>query len=142
MTAKNFTYSFTSPHPADHIFNLLLDVKKWWSGFYNERIEGNSRNPGDVFDYWAGDGAHYSQQKLVELVPGSRIAWLVTKSDLSFLTDTGEWNNTKICFSLSREGNDTRVSFTHEGLVPAVECYGACSVGWTKYLDKLKKELQ
>ena len=90
----------------------------------------------------AGGGMHYSKQKLIELIPDKRIVWLVTESKLTFLQDTNEWANTKIRFDITSDGAATTVTFTHEGLVPQIECYGGCSGAWTKYLDKLKEQLQ
>lgn len=141
MKKENYTYSFVTPKTTSAVFNLLQDIKQWWSGLYNETIKGKSRNVGDEFTFEAGDGVHYSKQKLTELVPDKTIAWEVTDSKLSFLNDPTEWNGTKIKFELSPEGNNTKVTFTHEGLVPQIECYDSCSSAWTGYLSNLKKKL-
>jgi hypothetical protein len=139
---KNFTYSFTSSKKPEEVFELLLHIEQWWSGQYEETIKGKSEKIDDEFAFRAGGGAHYSKQKLVELIPGKNIAWLVTDSKLNFLSDPGEWTGTKICFAISMEDNKTKVTFTHDGLVPEIECYNACSGGWTQYLEQLKKKLK
>lgn len=46
-----------------------------------------------------------------------------------------EWTGTKIIFDISETGDKTKLVFTHEGLVPEVECYGACSLAWTEYVQ-------
>jgi activator of Hsp90 ATPase-like protein len=142
MKKENFSYSFKSSKTPTEVFELLPDVEQWWSGFYEETIKGKSQQVNDEFTFNAGGGAHYSKQKLVELIPDKKITWLVTDSKLNFLSDTNEWTGTRICFDISTEENMTRVTFTHDGLVPEVECYNACSSGWTKYLGKLKSRLQ
>lgn len=139
---KNFTYSFTSSKTPSAIFEFLLHIEQWWSGKYEETIKGKSEKVNDEFTFKAGGGAHYSKQKLVELIPNKKIAWLVTDSKLSFLSDTSEWIGTKICFDISKEDNKTKVTFTHDGLVPEIECYDACSVGWTQYMEQLKNKLK
>ena len=141
MTGKDFTYSFTSSKTPQEVFEILLNIEQWWLGFYNETIKGKSQKINDEFTFNAGGGLHYSKQKLVELIPRKKIVWLVTDSKLSFLTDTTEWTGTKLCFDISAEDNMTRVTFTHNGLVPEVECYNDCSGGWTKYLKELNKKL-
>jgi len=141
MKKGNFSYSFKTSKRAEEIFELLLHIEQWWSGLYDETIKGQSKKLNDVFTFKAGDGAHYTSQKLVELIPNKKVVWLVTDSNLSFLKDTSEWNNTKIGFELSTEGDKTNVQFTHEGLVPKIECYDTCSAGWKGYLDNLKKKL-
>ena len=142
MKKENFTYSFTSSTSAKDIFELLLDIEKWWSGLYEETIKGKSHQLNDEFTFKAGGGMHDTTQKLIELIPNKKIVWLVTNSKLTFLSGPSEWENTKICFDLSKEGDKTLVTFTHDGLVPQLECYGACSGGWTGYLENLKKKLK
>jgi hypothetical protein len=139
---ENFVYTFKSEKSADAIYKLLLDVRQWWSGLYNEKINGNSGKLNEEFDYRAGDGIHYSKQKLIEAAPNSRIVWLVTASKLTFLKDTSEWTGTRIRFDLSKEGSATVVTFTHEGLMPEIECYKQCSSGWMGYLKNLEEKLK
>lgn len=138
---QHFSYSFFSSKSPEEIFSLLLTIDQWWSGLYAETIAGHSQKLNDAFTFHAGGGLHYSQQKLIELIPGKRVVWLVTDSDLSFLADTQEWVGTKISFGLSLEGDKTKVVFTHEGLTPQLECYDSCSTAWTGYLQKLKDKL-
>ena len=38
-------------------------------------------------------------------------------------------------FDISQQGNKTQLLFTHEGLVPAFECYDVCSPAWTHYVQ-------
>lgn len=142
MKQENFTYSFTSSKSAEEIFELLLNIEQWWSGLYEETIEGKSQKLNDEFTFKAGGGMHDTTQKLIELIPTKKIVWLVTNSKLTFLSDPSEWKNTKICFELSKEDDKTTITFTHDGLTPQIECYNACSVGWTGYLDNLKKKLK
>jgi len=139
---KNFTYNFTSSKTAEEIFEILTDIEQWWSGLYGETINGKSKKINDEFTFKAGGGAHYTKQKLIEIIPNKKIVWLVTESELTFISHPEEWVNTKIEFDISKEGNKTKVTFTHEGLVPEIECYKDCSMGWTGYLEQLKKKLQ
>jgi hypothetical protein len=138
---ENFTYGFDTSKTPENVFRLLLDIEQWWSGLHGETIKGESKKVGDEFTFEAGGGAHYSKQKLIELIPGKSVVWAVTDSKLNFLSDTREWTNTKIRFDISTEEDHTRVTFTHEGLVPQIECYKGCSGEWPKYLQKLKQKL-
>jgi len=142
MKKENFTYSFTSSKTQEEIFELLLNIEQWWSGLYEETIIGKSHQLNDEFSFKAGGGMHDTTQKLVELIPNEKIVWLVTNSKLTFLSDPSEWKNTKICFELSKEGDKTMITFTHDGLTPQIECYNACSGGWIGYLENLKKKLK
>jgi hypothetical protein len=141
MKKQNFAFTFNSSKTPEAVFRLLLDIEQWWSGLYEEKIKGKSKKVSDEFIFMAGGGAHYSKQLLIDLIPNKRVVWLVTDSNLNFLRNSGEWTDTKICFDISPEGNKTKVTFTHEGLVPQIECYNGCSGAWTKYLENLELKL-
>ncbi|MCW3075553.1 MAG: ATPase [Bacteroidetes bacterium] len=141
MSQKDFSFSFKSSKTPETVFALLLDINQWWSGLYGESINGKSSHLNDEFVFTAGNGAHYSNQKLIELIPNKKIVWLVTDGTLSFLNNPGEWINTRLCFDISKEGTKTKITFTHKGLIPQFECYNGCSGAWTGYLENLKKKL-
>ncbi len=142
MAASHFTTTFLVDQSPEEIFNDILNVRDWWSGLHSEEIEGSTKKLNDEFIFRAAGGAHYSQQKLVEAIPGKRIVWLVTDSKLSFLNKKDEWTGTRLCFDISRQGNKTEVRFTHLGLVPGIECYNGCSSTWPKYLEHLLSPLK
>jgi hypothetical protein len=76
------------------------------------------------------DNFHRSKQKVTELVPGKRVVWLVVEGGPKFTKDKTEWKGTKIIFDISKNGNKTEVRFTHQGLIPRLECYGSCTDAW------------
>ncbi|MGZ3854324.1 MAG: SRPBCC family protein, partial [Flavisolibacter sp.] len=81
-------------------------------------------------------GLHYSKQKVVELIPGRRVVWLVTDSNLRWLKNNKqEWTDTKMIFEIAGDGENTTLTFQHEGLSPDKECYEACSNGWDLVID-------
>ena len=142
MKNQDFQYSLTTSIKQNEVFAYLLNPKNWWVGLFGETIEGNSKDINDEFSFRAGDGVHYSNQKLVELDTDKKIIWLVTESNLSFLKNTNEWAGTNICFDIEQESNKTKITFTHQGLIPQIECYGSCSSAWTQYLQNLKEHLK
>jgi hypothetical protein len=142
MTNQNFQYSFTTSKNTSEVFAHLINPKNWWVGLFGETREGHSEKLNDEFSFRAGDGVHYSNQKLIELVAHKKIVWLVTESNLSFLKNTNEWAETKICFDIQKVGDKTKITFTHEGLIPQIECYGGCSSAWTQYLQNLQEHLK
>jgi hypothetical protein len=134
--AKDFTTTFLVDQSPRQVFNAITNVRGWWQGLYEEEIIGKTQHLDDEFTFRAGAGAHYSKQKLVELVPDKRVVWLVTEGELSFVDKKNEWQGTKIIFDISKIGNKTQVKFTHEGLSPEVECFDSCSSAWQMYLDQ------
>lgn len=139
---EHYSYTFKTSKTQDEVFQLLLDVKQWWSGLYEETITGKSDKINDEFTFTAGKGMHNTTQRLVELVPDKKVAWLVTNSNLTFLKDTSEWRGTVIRFDIDAGKDGTTVTFTHEGLMPQIECFENCSSAWTGYMNNLKEKLK
>jgi Activator of Hsp90 ATPase homolog 1-like protein len=130
MEVEDFTLVLSTDKSPKEVFDAVTNVRGWWSA----KLKGNSKKQGDEFEFQYED-IHYSTQKLVEVIPNKKVVWLVTDSRLTFLKkDQGEWTNTKVCFEISEKGKMTEVRFTHLGLVPEIECFEACSEGWTHYL--------
>ncbi len=136
MTTSDFTTTLLVSQSPEEVYNSILNVREWWSGLYSEEIKGSTDRLNGEFTFRAGGGAHYSKQKLVELIPGKKVVWLVTDSKLTFIEHTNEWEGTKLCFEISKEGEKTQVRFTHLGLLPEIECYHSCSSAWKLYIQE------
>jgi len=136
MKATNdFTITLISDESPRTVFNAIRNVHQWWSGYYSEKLEGDTENLNDEFTFIAGGGEHFSRQRLIEVIPDKRIVWLITESKLNFLEKKNEWTGTRVIFEISRADEKTRFKFTHEGLNPGVECYDSCAPAWTQYLQ-------
>lgn len=133
---NDFRIELTVPKSPAAVLAAIADVRSWWGG----TITGTADRVGAEFTYRYKD-MHTSTQRVVEMSP-ERIVWDVLSSELTFLEAPKAWDGTRIVFALSPSGTGTKVVFTHEGLVPSCECYGACSEGWTYYVNgSLKNRL-
>jgi len=131
---NDFTRTITvdaTPHAA---YDAINDVAGWWG-----RITGTTTAVGDEWVYVV-PGLHYSGMRVTELVPGRRVAWLVTGSYLDFVEDKQEWNGTTVTFDIAETEAGTQVTFTHAGLEPAVECYEVCRDAWTMFITGSLKD--
>ena len=133
---QSFTTTFSVDKTPKQVFDAINNVRGWWGG----QIEGSAHKLGDEFTYRYGD-LHYSKQRITELIPGKRVVWLVTEANLDFVEDKSEWKGTKITFDIADKGDKTEVRFTHVGLVPDYECYGACSSAWGSYVKTSLRSL-
>lgn len=130
MQPNNFTISFLVDQAPAEVFDAVINVRGWWS----ETVEGNSEKLDDEFSYRHGD-FHYSKHQLIEVIPNKKVVWLTTDSSLTFVKEQNEWNGTKIIFDIAKQDEKTSLIITHLGLVPELECFDACSGGWTHYLQ-------
>ena len=127
----NYTTTFRVDQTPAEAFASINNVRGWWT----ENLEGRTTELGDEFEVQFWD-VHYSRQKLVQVIPDAKVVWLVEDSNLSFPQDKHEWTGTRVIFDVNRQGDQTEIRFTHEGLVPAIECYDVCSNAWGGYITK------
>jgi hypothetical protein len=131
MNKQDYTTTILVSQSSEAIFNAINNARGWWS----EDIEGGTDQLNDVFFYHYKD-IHLCKIKLIEVVPDKKVVWHVLDNHFSFVDDKSEWKDTKVVFDISTEGDQTRLKFTHEGLVPEYECYSICFEAWGNYINK------
>jgi Activator of Hsp90 ATPase homolog 1-like protein len=129
-TGRGYSTAYPVEQSPQEVFAAILDVGAWWTG----QVEGRADEVGAEFTY-RHPPQHYSRQRVVQLEPGRRVIWQVTESHLSFIPEPGEWTGTQIVFDIVPAAGGTELRFTHVGLVPDIECFGACSTGWLHYVN-------
>ena len=135
MENQDYHATIMVSQAANEVFTAINSVPKWWT----EKLEGSSGKLNDVFTVDFGD-TNFVTHKLIEVIPGKKIVWLVTDCYLSWFTDKTEWKNTKMVFEIAATGNQTQIDFTHIGLLPDLECFDICRKGWDQYVkDSLFK---
>lgn len=130
MYNQNFTTAFAVDQTPEEAFDAITNVRGWWS----EEVEGSTNKLGDEFTYRYKD-VHHCKMKLIEVVPGQKVVWLVLENYFDFTEDKSEWRGTKVVFEISRKDNKTEIHFAHLGLVPEYECFDVCSNAWGSYIN-------
>ncbi|MCZ8214957.1 MAG: SRPBCC domain-containing protein, partial [Cyclobacteriaceae bacterium] len=67
--------------------------------------------------------------------PEKRLVYLVLENEFNFIEDKTEWVGTRLVFDITEAGDQTKVRFTHEGLVPEYACYHVCNDAWSGYIN-------
>jgi hypothetical protein len=133
---KDFVTTITVDQSPQKVFEAINNVSEWWQG----EIKGPTYQLNDEFEY-RFPGVHYSKQKVVELIHGKKVTWLITDSDLISFTKNQEWTGTKVVFEISEANGKTQLRFTHMGLTPKFQCYGDCSGAWSELVEKSLRSL-
>lgn len=128
MKQENFNCVMNVEAPAGKVFNDINHVSEWW--MKNTTGDSESLNGRFTVDF----KGPFVDFKITDLIPDTKVEWLVTDCDLPWLKDAKEWKDTKVIFELSEKDNSTQINFTHVGLVPGIECYDSCVKGWTQYV--------
>ena len=131
MTTTDFTTTIIVDQTPEQVFSAINNPQAWWSG----EIEGSSGKLNDEFTYRYKD-FHLSKQRIVEVIPGKKVVWLVTESQINYVEDKIEWTDTKMIFEISEQENKTQLRFTHQGLVPEIECFDSCSNSWSQLIQQ------
>lgn len=118
----------TSKSPAE-AYGSIMNFRGWWS----EEIEGNTDQLNEAFFYHYKD-IHLCKIGLIEASPGKKLVYHVIENEFNFIKDKTEWVGTRLVFDISTEGDQTKIVFTHDGLVPDDECYQVCNEAWSSYI--------
>lgn len=136
MKTENFSTSYIVDQSPEEVYNAVNNVRGWWS----ENLVGSTDELDATFKFQYKD-VHRSTHKITELVPSKRVVWHVVDSRLNFVEDKTEWNGTDVVFEIASKDDKTELRFTHEGLVPDIECYDGCSRGWSIYVGESLRSL-
>ena len=136
MQDQNFTTAILVDQTPKEVFDAVNNVRGWWS----EEIEGGTDKLNDEFNYHY-ENVHSCKMKLIEVIPGKKVVWDVLENYFKFTKDKSEWVGTKIIFEISEKDNKTELRLTHQGLVPAYECFEICRDAWTSYIQKSLRNL-
>ena len=129
---KSYEVTIEVAKPAQDVFSRIADVPKWWS----KDFEGQSTRVNEEFVI-CHPNRHYSKQRLTEVIPGKKVVWLVTESNLNWIEkNKHEWTNSQMIFEITANGEKTILHFTHKGLTPEKECYAMCAQGWSTVIKE------
>lgn len=136
MSPQDYCISFEVAQAPAEVYSAIVHTKAWWG----EGITGEPHVLGSEWTY-RHKNLHCSRHKTVELTPGKKVLWHVVDAELTFTGDQREWVGTSNLFEISSQGSKTRLTFTHIGLRPVLQCFRDCSAGWNWYVGESLKQL-
>ena len=129
MKKNDFTSSISAKISASEATKMINNIPGWWGVTFT----GSSDKQNDEFTIkMSGDS--FFNFTVAELIPGKRVAWLVTDCNMPWYADKKEWAGNRLIFDLHENNGEAEFTFTHEGLTPDVECYKDCEPGWTHWI--------
>ncbi|MGB3375078.1 MAG: SRPBCC domain-containing protein [Microbacterium sp.] len=133
MTGTDYTFSYDVPRSPGEVYDAVIDVRGWWS----QRISGDTDRRGEFI--YEVPGIHRTHARITELTPHRRIVWHVIENWFASSPETDEWAGSDITFDIEPTDDGSRLTFTHVGLTPELDCYEGCSVGWSRHaLESLR----
>lgn len=129
MNNQDYTATILVGATPEKAYNAIKDFRAWWS----EDIEGPTGRLNEEFFYHYKD-IHLCKMKLINMVENRKLVYEVLDNEFNFIEDKTEWVGTRLIFEITKEGSQTKVKFTHKGLVPSYECYEVCNDAWTGYI--------
>jgi len=136
MKTKDFTTTILVDQTPQQVFDAVTNIRGWWS----EEVEGRTDKLNEEFRYHFQD-VHRSRLKVTELIPGQKVVWEVLDNYFSFTKDSSEWTGNNLIFEMEEKEGKTQLRFTHQGLVPAYECYDICTGAWDQYIGQSLRDL-
>ncbi|MDT0156208.1 SRPBCC domain-containing protein [Microbacterium sp. ARD32] len=132
--AADYTFSYEVPQSPREVYDAVVDVRGWWS----QRITGDTDRLGEFV--YEVPGIHRTRARITDLAPGRRVVWRVIENWFASDPDVDEWAGTDIVFDIAPTEGGSRLTFTHLGLTPELDCFDRCSVGWSRHaLESLRK---
>ena len=131
MNQQDYSCSIAVPLTATEALETIARVGRWWA----VNFKGSATSPHDRFTVHFARTT-WSVMEIVEVIPDHRVVWKVVDCFLPIFKDPYLWKNNHITWDISAESGQTRVTMTHVGLVPGVECYEDCRKGWNFYVGE------
>lgn len=130
MKAQDYSTTIVVGQKPEEVYHAINNVRGWWS----EEIEGPTDELNKEWFYHYKD-IHLCKMKVVEMIPHKKVVWEVMENHFNFIEDKEEWVGNRIIFDISKEEDQTRLTFTQEGLTTFNACFEVCRDGWNNYIN-------
>jgi uncharacterized protein YndB with AHSA1/START domain len=117
MSGRNYSSEILISVKPESVYNAITkDIDKWWTELSNQALQVGDRLivRFEKTTSWV--------MTVSEALPNRSLIWTVTEAnhDLEDITKKDEWQGTTIKWEIVKNETGSRVTLTHEGLVPAL----------------------
>ena len=139
MSGRSYSTEILISAKPESVYNAITkDIDKWWTELSNQalQVEDQLIVRFEKTTSW--------MMTVSEAFSNRSLVWKVAEAnhDLEGITEKDEWKGTTIKWEIVENETGSKVTLTHEGLVPALECYEICEAGWGYFLGSLKNYLE
>jgi uncharacterized protein YndB with AHSA1/START domain len=114
-----------SPSKVFDAVTTLEGLRGWWTPF----VEGKPSEGGDIRFEFDGLSQHIIMH-VDEATPEATVKWTCR-----IHSALPEWKDTRVIWHLRKRGPDRcALRLEHIGLLPTLECYDHCEVGWDHFI--------
>ncbi len=138
---KNYKATIISNLSVEEVYRAITEkMSDWWTSMSGKflKISDQAKTDFGGKSFWSFEATVLDEPNKIEL----------TCHDANHIHEglsdniRTEWLGTKLVFAITEEDGNTRIDFTHEGLVPELECFEVCKAGWDHFfLESLKDYL-
>ncbi len=139
MPEQGYSTEMLVSAKPEFVYNAITkEIDKWWTELSNKALQ-----VGEQLTVKFGKTTSWVMT-VSEASPNQSLAWKVIEAnhDLESISTKDEWKGTSIKWKIEKNGSGSKITFTHEGLIPALECYEICEGGWGYFLESLKNYLE
>ena len=139
MSGKSYSAEILISVKPESVYKAITkSIDKWWTELSNQAVQ-------------VGDQLSVRFEKTTswvmtvsEAIPNLSLIWRVVEAnhDLEDLSKRDEWKDTTIKWKIAENEKGSKVTLTHQGLIPELECYKICHAGWSYFLGSLKSYLE
>ncbi len=139
MSAKDSVNVIIISASPEKIYKAITEeIDRWWTALSN-----NASNAGDALIV-RFEGSTKWTMTVTQTIPNQSLDWAVIDAhhDLADLNKKDEWKGTTIQWEIEENEIGSKVTLTHQGLVPQLACFDICHAGWRYFLGSLKAYME
>jgi len=139
MSERSYSSEIVVSEKPEKVYKAITQgIDKWWTELTNQALK-----VGDQLVVRFEKNTSWIMT-ISKTIPNRSLIWTVVEAnhDLDNISKKDEWKGTTIKWEIVEKKNGSKVTLTHQGLVPKLECFEICQAGWNYFLGSLKDYLE